>query len=1004
MWHFVIILTISLYLILPACAEMYLHVPEKMIAGATYEGMISLDEPAMISSRIILASGSSEIIIPKHVTIHAGDGSAIFKINPENIKDDTITFHAISENFNAETISHIYSIAEKATSLELTAPGSLTQHNSTSQLSGSTSQLYGTTSNDSAHITRTSLDVMPMRVTLTDSHGLPITSDTDIPITLSSSADMGFNSATYHDTFSKQHDIIIPAGEYGAGFFTNINSNGVIYATSENLRSGMLEVEYVGNDITVMLGIPPLAARDSYGHVIIWLEKSGMIYSPDDTNDVILSSSDYDAVRFGISDHIPIHVGMTGGYAVYGVYFGNPTDPENPPTITAQINGIGVGSTTVSVVDVAKNGHTIHTQNNTNETKPYPKTCMWMYPTIPADMGWITIMSFSDLTSDNSCPTNPNDYTTSDENNHPILLDETEDMVTIESDDMISFENRLNTNQQDFTYYTYSATFPFSISGMKQHTISATHIGKTAQHTFYPAEKYSSDRILLISSIPANIGTYTDVAFLYIANKNGIITDNSTAQDKENIILSQLGDGIISPKVDRNWVGGVSIISGIYDKEHSTIHAVMSGANSSPTYLEARGLGDMVEIWMPSRVNTGSEFPIIAHYLDSAGIPIKKVPWESILFSEGIYVRNMDDVFRAKFLKDQVGIVRIIADGKYVSSIPFESFSYEPGENILAWSISPDVIRLGEDILLDITTANMINPNTFIHGKLDFTQNNTGIYTATPNKPGPYQVDVQISKDGWTSYQKTIKWNVEHRIDVILEIITDDNVSIPVMFSIESSGGDMSSLYHGDSVGLLAGVYKISIPTIHHVGTDREYILENIKINGNDISLSDSFTHNLGEDTEFVLTYNRKIEVSFEAYSESTPTTGNITGNGYYSYGSVVNLVANPTHEAYGLVWNMPVEWIDLPPNATYSQSMASFVAHDSISGYVKYERSYVVAIAVFAAFAIIPILIARSRSPDAFLNLADVMRKIIRYIKMILAKFTGIFQKRTNTRRKGDI
>ena len=92
-----------------------------------------------------------------------------------------------------------------------------------------------------------------------------------------------------------------------------------------------------------------------------------------------------------------------------------------------------------------------------------------------------------------------------------------------------------------------------------------------------------------------------------------------------------------------------------------------------------------------------------------------------------------------------------------------------------------------------------------------------------------------------------------------------------------------------------------------------------------------------------------------------------------------------------------------LPPNATYSQSMASFVAHDSISGYVKYERSYIVGISVFAAFAIIPILIARSRSPDAFLNLVDMTRKIIRYIKMILAKFTGIFLKRTHTHRKGD-
>ena len=429
----------------------------------------------------------------------------------------------------------------------------------------------------------------------------------------------------------------------------------------------------------------------------------------------------------------------------------------------------------------------------------------------------------------------------------------------------------------------------------------------------------------------------------------------------------------------------------------------MSGANSSPTYLEARGLGEKIEIWMPSSVNTGSEFPITIHYIDSAGIPIKKTPWGSLQFSEGIYVRDMGDVFRAKFLKDQVGIVRIIADGKYVAGIPFESFSYQPGKNILAWSISPDVIRLGEAILLDITTANMINPDTIIHGVLDFAQMGDGTYTATPKMPGPYQVDVQISKNGWTSYQNTIKWNVEHRIDAILEIITDDAVSIPVMFSIESSDGKSYSLYHGDSVGLLAGVYKISIPTIHHVGADREYILEHITVNGEVISLSDSFTHNLGENTEFILTYNRKIDVSFEAYSESTPTTGNITGNGYYSYGSMVNLVANPTHEAYGLVWNIPVEWIGLPPNATHSQSMASFVAHDSISGYVKYERSYVVAIAVFAAFAIFPILIARSRSPDAFLNLVDVTRKIIRYIKMIFTKFTGVFQKHTHTRRKGD-
>ncbi len=922
-------------------ADFSVHIPKKMIADISYEGVLLILEPKRHDITVSLATDSNLLEIPSTVAIPTGSNHVIFELTPQSPQDGTVTVHAITNDAVAQDSSTVYSVALHPTALMISAP----------------------ISDDSITV---STDDVPVKVFLVDNHQIPIIAkqETEITISSSSPAVQFSNGGTLTDTVTLR----VLEGQYSANAVVRVGGDGTIYATSDGLESDSLEILYDTNSPKVRLGIAPdIALANSIGYYYVWLEQDDSIYIPDEVLDVYLSSSDPDKVSFRTNENDDelYHTYMSRGTLRSHFYIEDASEDYNDAVvITVSVPGYGSHSEEILVMPPVQ----------LSERPKIDVLKLWVHPTTPADTAWATVGLYHILNDTHAF------VERYDGNLNPITSLDT--VVSVSGDDGLKYPTEIKfdtiLSDEDSTHFTFSAMdIPIDINTKGEHAISVQNSNaESAEIQFNSDTAYGFKHILQVTPIPIPLGTHGDIAYMSIVDKSGHITDVGGIVDTEKTNVIQAGNSLADIGINDYWVGGTNIITGTYLKEGAKIFVQIPGINSETTSLDTSGVKTGIEIWTPSRVNVFKEFPVAIHAVDSNGIPIALITdLDSLnISSEQITANVKDDHVRFVVENEGTTNLNIISDNRYLGSAVIKSFANDAESEVQVISPTPNVLKLGSEIILDIFTGALQNPDVSISG-LDFEVDASDNYVATPTAPGQYSVTVNVEKDGWKKYTENVNFTVEELVDVVFNAIADDGVSVAASFDLESSAtAEKINVKNGLYYTIHPGVFEISIDADLNVGTDRQYELQKLSLNGEEINHAEKFTLRITQDSTITGAYQRVIEIDFGAFLDSNDVFADISGNGHHRYGDVVVLHAPIATELYGLIWHVPEEWIGLPEDAKVSADGQSvlFVADESVTGTVVYEKTYTVLILLIASSVIVPFVLVWKKSPDVIMNLRD--------------------------------
>jgi len=287
-----------------------LFIPEKMIVGEEYQGMVTLLSPATSSSLVLLSVDDDFILdVDTSVNIQTNKNHGTFKLTPLNEGEATISILYDGELLTTQT--KVFSKKSDAQKLKIILP---TNSTITTNMKG--------------------------MVFLLDGNGSPIQSSFDRMISLVTSEKIFTpNSVTiYNGSSYTIFDVIVYA-------------TGEITANAPQLESHTISIEKSQQTTDVKLGIAPnVILEQSYTNYFIWFEKDGKPYTTSGVQKVELHSSNTDVIRLGISpasykNENMITVSMIDGIAKGRLYTGTSGIVE----IVASMNDYDSVSTTVVV-------------------------------------------------------------------------------------------------------------------------------------------------------------------------------------------------------------------------------------------------------------------------------------------------------------------------------------------------------------------------------------------------------------------------------------------------------------------------------------------------------------------------------------------------------------------------------------------------------------------------------------------------------------------------------
>ncbi len=267
--------------------DIELFVPEKMIAGYPYHGMVTLKNPSPVDSLIVLSTVDDFVLeSDQSVSIHANQNHGIFNLMPHHVGESKI-FASFNGGLVSDTTT-IYAEKSGPKKLEVILPGNSTL----------AENLRGF-------------------VFLKDGNGFPTVSDFDRTISLLSA-----------------EKIIIPPqvtifnGTTHASFDMQVMATGDITATGIGLVSGSAHITKSQEVVDVKIAIAPnIALENSYVNYFVWLEQNGRPYKVPYILKVELQSSNTDVLRLGVSPSSyqntnTVTISMQDGMAAGRLYTG----------------------------------------------------------------------------------------------------------------------------------------------------------------------------------------------------------------------------------------------------------------------------------------------------------------------------------------------------------------------------------------------------------------------------------------------------------------------------------------------------------------------------------------------------------------------------------------------------------------------------------------------------------------------------------------------------------
>lgn len=641
--------------------NMILFVPQKMIVGEEYQGMVTLLYPTSSSSLILLSVDDDFILeVDSSVYISTNKNHGTFKLTPLNEGKATVSMLYDGEILSVQT--KVFSKKSDAQKLKVILP---TNSTIATDLKGF--------------------------VFLLDGNDSPILSEFDRVISLISSEKI------YAPT-----NIVIQNGSNYAIFNVQVMATGEITAIAPQLEPHTASIEKSQQTIDVKIGIAPnIILEESYTNYFIWLEKDGKPYTTKGVQKVQLQSSNTDVIRLGINpatykNEDTIIISMYDGMAKGRLYTGTSGIVE----ISASIDNFGHSSTTVYV------GTTLIGTDNDNLSLDEYTTDLYDH----SDINYIQFSIYPDITNDvaygvvslyYAVQTEEIDIIIDDEDGTQIsnVIEQTV-LVPIKTEDILVSISSQSGLKHDSSYVLYDVAFPthskiFEITAKSvgDYTVTVTGGSSYATSNLVATTDNISSYSIHTTELPILSHTTQPLLMVSIVDENGYLLDTSELFGTLISMDVYSTNGKISSS-SVTFDDNVGVVSGLFTTT-GTVNISSANIGTASQNITPSGVAVSLEFFTPSIVHSGEPFPITIHEVDSMGIPLTKIDPHTVS-SSGFDVINGDIISVTGDGEKDLAILSSIGGGfqkqitVFVNKIDF------------LLDITNNTPRLGESVIINI--------------------------------------------------------------------------------------------------------------------------------------------------------------------------------------------------------------------------------------------------------------------------------------------------------------
>ncbi len=885
---FLIVPLVFLAGIIPACAEpeITLWVPEHMILGNTYHGIIIIPETTQHGMIAFLSTGDDLIAqTPDSVSVLPYQNHGIFLITPQ-AKGTTEIFAAISGDlYNAQT--QVFSSKSEPAKLHLITPAN-----------------------------KTKADSMLVYVMLHDENNSPVITDKDIQIHLSTS-----------DAINAPPQIMIKNGTTHTRFEMDVGGTGHITASADTLAPHRTDIEKIQNEFTVRIAAAPkIAMQDSYTFYYVWLEKDGRPLKLPYVVDASVHSADVDVARFGASPAVGTE--QTVLHLVEGVGKGIIyTGKRGFATVTASIAEIGAAQDILFVGpakfrDVHENESRVVKLNEqdllySDETEHEANTILlWVYPTVTDEQMWGVAATYHiDKTRYVDQSIDESGAITSDVSQDAVVTPARADgFVHVSSSSGLEHGGTYALLDQ----ITKTNAIEWEMSGTSHghYEINVSGSGLESANTQVDVmPQYAQDFGLHLVAIPVIPNTRQDVAMVSVLDETGAMINPDILILKDTQIRISAGSAQVVDTVHPTHSGSAVIHGTI--SESDTINAILHGADSARINITPARTATSLELLAPERVHVTESFPFAVHHVDSNGIPVRKTDSWKISSSPDLDVHG--DFMTLKDSGDsKVSIV------SKVGAVEYDLTGFENTMDV-NFDLPKNDYRIGETLTFEI--QNSVDAEYTLVTDYPFEQVSSDVFVITlDSETESTEITVLATRDGYqpVSVSETINVKEIYSLEILAaESPSSKRLATPFDVTINDQRTSVIAPYYTEFRP--ENNIIVEFPektTVHNNG----YSFDVMRVNGKAIQ-HNTFDGYPSKNIEIVAEYHREILIDVIAGS----------GSGIYRSGDTVTISA-PDQE---ILWFLIRDTFDYWEGIDVDSPRTSFAAAEDLIITAVYREDY---------------------------------------------------------------
>lgn len=759
-------------LVLPALAHADLWVPEQMIEGGLYRGLVVLDEPSAGARLVLLSSDNPRAVgVPESALVPPHSNHGVFEVRAGAPGGATVSA-AVGGLLFSKGATVAGELAGPA-SLRITLPSESAQ--------------AGT---------------MTGYLTVLDGAGVPDESGAAARLTSSGGV-------------SVQGQVEVPPGSFQAPFWLGVSGDGRITADAPGLAPHTVSVRHAREDVDVRVAVAPrIAMEDSHAFYYVWLERDGRPFRPPYALEAFVHTGDRGVARMLPAQEGGAKILLAGG-AARGVLY---TGERGVSTVTASVPALGSAEAMLLVGPARLAGGPgaeplLREQDLAGEPPeagPPDLILSWIHPSVTDGQAWAVAAAYSSQTGRSLAADG------SGVAEEAVLVPARLPGGAVHVSSGPGLEHRGAYPFVEETTKTNAIEFGVRGTGHGEHSLRASGQGMDAGNEagVRVARAHAGALEVVLAPLPALPGREQALAIASLAD-GGAVADPAGLPGASELYVSAVSARLSSGTA--GFSGSSAVVYGTLTGAGS-LTASLAGVGSATAPLEPSGAPAPPGLSAPARVRAGEPFPFSVHgYSGGAPVPAPRVTGVSselgASFSGGMAV-----------LERAGSADMSVVTEAGAASAPIEAF-----ENTmdLRLRLSGTELRVGERLVLEADGEE--GASFELDTDLPFERGGPGAFVVTVDREGPSLLSVTAEREGYAPAHASA--TVSGRLAHALEVSASDSRGNPLRpeFSMVSEGRRSAAAPHLEE--LPPGPVSVEFP-LEHREAGRGYELSKVLAGG----------------------------------------------------------------------------------------------------------------------------------------------------------------------------